>query len=230
VLTFAAICQVALLYLVPDCANAHQCPDFGLAAITQLGHFIVPALLIGSSVAAMVLETQRSLPSGGNLIVMGSYQLARLSWQGLEELATWYFRSQGYTVERRGGTRPDGGIDLLIRRHGQEIPVQCKLGANGYVGVRATRELGGVVLQRRSRMGILITAGGFSNDAVKFAEEANLRLISGQEFVQMLERDRVCPRDGAPLRLRVARPGTHYAGRPFFVCSHRGCNYRLPLE
>jgi restriction system protein len=230
VLTLAAICQVALLYLVPDCANAHQCPYFGLAAITQLGHFIMPALLVGSSFAGMVLETQRSRPSGANLIVMGSHQLARLSWQGLEKLATWYFRSQGYVVERRGGMRPDGGIDLVIRKDGLVILVQCKLRGNSFVGVKDVRELYGVVMHRGSGGGILITAGGFSDDAVKFAEGTNLKLISGHEFVQMLENGQYCERHGVRLELKVARPGTRFAGRAFLGCPHRDCNYRLPLE
>ena len=41
-----------------------------------------------------------------------------MSWQEFELLVGEAFRRQGYQVEERGGSAPDGGIDLLLYKNG----------------------------------------------------------------------------------------------------------------
>ena len=55
------------------------------------------------------------------------------------------YQSKGYDVEPRGGLRPDGGIDLIVRKGHLHWIVQCKHYRDDSVGVRALRELLGVV-------------------------------------------------------------------------------------
>jgi len=227
-LALAAMWFIVLQHRAPDCTNSHQCANLILAAITYLGQFIVPLLLVVGSSAALALMTRRSEQNVRRRPVTDSGALARLSWLGLEELVAWYYRSQGFAVKKCGGARADGGIDLIIRKNGKEFVVQCKLRSNGCVGVKDVRELAGVVLKSKSDGGILLTAGGFSEVAVRFVEGMNLILISGQDFLEMLQRDRHCPEHNLPLDLKVAGQDTKFAGRAFFGCPRRDCGYKLP--
>jgi HJR/Mrr/RecB family endonuclease len=226
-LVLAAMFYVVLQHPAPDRADLHQLASFGLAAITYLGQFVIPALLIVGSAVAMTLQTRR----GRIQAVTPMANLANLSWRGLEKLTAWYFRGQGYRVRVLGGARPDGGIDLLIQKSGgTEILVQCKLRHQGYVGVKDVRELYGTVMRRGgSTEGILVTAGGFSKEAVKFAKGTNLDLISGHEFARLIETDRFCPTHGQQLSLKVAGHGD-LNGFAFLGCPCCGCKYKLSMH
>ena len=68
-----------------------------------------------------------------------------MSWLQFEDLVAAMYQSKGYDVEPRGGLRPDGGIDLIVRKGHLHWIVQCKHYRDDSVGVRALRELLGVV-------------------------------------------------------------------------------------
>ncbi len=52
--------------------------------------------------------------------------LRGLTWQEFELLVGEAYRRQGYSVEETGGSGPDGGVDLVLRRTGETVLVQCK--------------------------------------------------------------------------------------------------------
>ena len=62
-----------------------------------------------------------------------------IDWFQFEKLVALTYRKLGYTVCRRGGANPDGGIDLLIRKDGETSAVQCKQWRNSLVWVRHLR-------------------------------------------------------------------------------------------
>lgn len=70
---------------------------------------------IGAKRRRRPLETQTGLDS-----------LRALSWRQFELLVGEAFRRQGYTVEETGLGGADGGIDLVLRKHGKLTLVQCK--------------------------------------------------------------------------------------------------------
>lgn len=63
-------------------------------------------------------------------------QLHSIDWFQFEQLTALVYRKLGYTVTRRGGANPDGGIDLAIERDGECIGVQCKHWRTWNVGVK----------------------------------------------------------------------------------------------
>ena len=73
--------------------------------------------------------------------------LQALSWREFEELCAETYRKRGYAVSEtaRGA---DGGVDLVLRRGGERIFVQCKHYAARRVDVRPVRELFGVMPRR----------------------------------------------------------------------------------
>ncbi len=56
----------------------------------------------------------------------GLDSLAAIGWRDFERLVGEAFRRQGYSVEETGLGGADGGIDLILRKHGQRTLVQCK--------------------------------------------------------------------------------------------------------
>ena len=75
------------------------------------------------------------------------------------------FRRQGYAVEERGGSSPDGGVDLVLRKGGQKTIVQCKHWKSQQVGVSIVRELLGAMTAQSASGGIVVTAGSYTADA-----------------------------------------------------------------
>jgi restriction system protein len=121
-------------------------------------------------------ERQKSLPD-----------ISALKWREFEEFIGEAYRRQGYQVEERGGNEPDGGIDLILRKKGEIVLVQCKHWEAEQVGVNIVRELYGVVAAEGATKGIIVTTGYFTRDAEIFAHGKPLLLIRGNELSRLIE-------------------------------------------
>ena len=53
-------------------------------------------------------------------------RLRAIDWFQFEKIVALAYEKLGYTVTRRGGANPDGGIDLVIEKDGETAAVQCK--------------------------------------------------------------------------------------------------------
>jgi predicted nucleic acid-binding protein len=85
------------------------------------------------------------------------------------EVAGWLQR-EGWRVERRGGTG-DGGIDLLARKRGETLAVQCKRYAeHATVTAAQVRELYGAAVAEGATGAMLVTTGHVSAPAHAWAE------------------------------------------------------------
>src|ERR1043166_55627 len=67
-------------------------------------------------------------------------RLRTIDWFQFEKVVAATYRKLGYSVMRRGGANPDGGIDLIIDKNGEQMAVQCKHWKTRDVGVRPVRE------------------------------------------------------------------------------------------
>lgn len=164
-----------------------------------------------------------------------------LDWQRFEALLAEAFRREGYAVRRTDGSGPDGGVDLRLNRDGKATLVQCKHW-KGKAGAPVVRELLGVVAAERAHAGIVVATGGFTKEAIGFADQASrqgqpLRLIDGEELLRMIKAAQrssaapstpregaepdahpSCPACGAIMVRRVASRGPR-AGAAFYGCS-----------
>lgn len=164
----------------------------------------------------------------------GIESIRSLSWHDFEQLLAEAFLRQGYDVEHVGRAGPDGGVDLRLRRDNEVVLVQCKQWLVWNVGVKVVRELYGVVAAERATRGVLVTSGGFSNDAESFARTVPVTLIDGNELVRMIDDVRAskhrmespklvtavpsCPTCGVSMKLRTAKQGKQ-PGSQFWGCS-----------
>ena len=132
-------------------------------------------------------------------------ELKAVPWHEFERLAAAYYEDTGYSVVHTGTAGPDGGYDLVLRKDGERILVQCKKFTREDIGVQTLREFFGVVIAQGAHRGIFITTSGFTPAAMAFGlSQATLELISGLRFAQMVEHLRA----GVPPLPGYASPGT----------------------
>jgi restriction system protein len=112
-------------------------------------------------------------------------QLAALTPAEFEEyVAQRLFARQGYTVQNTPDVK-DGGVDLLVMdAHGRRAVVQCKR-YRGTVGEGIVRDLYGTMIHHDALMAFLVTTGGISEAARRFAAGKPIGLIDGPRLVEL---------------------------------------------
>jgi restriction system protein len=218
------------------------------SALQPLIKFIFIGLAVLSLVAAVVSAFQglfrRSLLDRQS----GLDSLRSLRWREFEQLVGEAYRRQGYDVEETGGGGADGGIDLVLRGHGETVLVQCKQWRERQVSVDKIRELFGVVTAEGADRGILVTSGNFTKDAQSFKVGKPLTLVDGPALTQLVRDVQpsrspsvpappsvpaatpTCPRCGSPMVLRTAKRGAS-AGSSFYGCiKYPACKGTCPAS
>jgi restriction system protein len=112
--------------------------------------------------------------------------LEAISWQEFELLVGEAFRRQGFVVEETANG-PDGGVDLVLRRHGEKHLVQCKQWRATKVSVMVVRELFGVMAASGAVGGFVVTSGRFTQEARDFASGRNVRLVDGAQLARWVK-------------------------------------------
>lgn len=205
--------------------------------------YIVPFLALVGAVISLLKSSRRRglLQSAAN---SGSKVLTGISWQEFEVLVGEAFRRKGYSVEESGGGGADGGVDLILRKDGEKVLVQCKQWRAYKVGVKAVRELYGVMAATGASHGYVVISGRFTEDAVRFATGREIDLIDGEKLnrlIRAIKHERkvvipkagtavqegggmvlnisipACPKCGSSMVKRMARKGERI-GRQFWGC------------
>ena len=114
-------------------------------------------------------------------------RLAAISWQDFELLVGESYRRKGFAVQELGGEGPDGGIDLVLRRDGEKVFVQCKHWKATSVGVDVVRQIFGVMAAHGATGCVVVTSGSYTSAALNFARGSNVDLIDGPKLLKMME-------------------------------------------
>ncbi len=161
-------------------------------------------------------------------------KLRRLDWYQFEKLVALVYQKQGFIVNRRGGAKADGGIDLILNRGGTHTAVQCKHWQKWNVGVKTVRELLGAMTAERIERGMLVTLRGYTDAAAHFARDHGIQLVAEDDLLSTLksaglasdhefrgllnDQRKFCPKCESKMVLRTSNKGSH-AGRQFWGCS-----------
>ncbi|MBE1159884.1 restriction endonuclease [Dyella acidiphila] len=150
---------------------------FAVMAWISLGACWIGALLsfIGRGRRRRLLDAQTGLDS-----------LRAISWREFELLVGEAFRRQGYVVQETGLGGADGGIDLILRKHGQTTLVQCKQWKNQRVDVKVVREMFGLLTDRGAAAVKIVAIGDYTADAQRFAQGKPIELIHGAALLAMV--------------------------------------------
>ena len=162
-----------------------------------------------------------------------------LEWKRFEEVVSDYYKLIGYRSEvtRMGA---DGGVDVLLYQQGADTPailVQCKSWSQK-VGVKAIRELYGVMAADQVGYGIFATTSDYTNEATQWVVGKSMQLLSGSNLVTMfnaLSEDQLkshlangldgdystptCPNCNQKMVSRTATKGKS-AGNSFWGCAN----------
>ena len=112
--------------------------------------------------------------------------IRRMNWQEFERLVAEAFRRKGFKVELTGQGGADGGIDLVLRRERKVTLVQCKRWQSNSVGAPVVREMFGLMAHHHADAVAIVCTGGFTREAVKFAEGKPIELLDGDELVALM--------------------------------------------
>lgn len=214
--------------------------------LAMIGQYVFPAgLVAGALVSAWKTHKRKGLATDVAADPTTS-TLNQMNWREFEQVAGEAFRQRGYKVTERGGSGPDGGVDLVLRKGSETIVVQCKQYRATQVGVAVVRELFGAMTAEGASGGIVVSLGKFTRDAHAFAGGRNIELITGPALHSLLrdgqrapaatvakapsvEARRIspahiaspaptCPRCNASMLERIARTGGNQ-GKRFWGCS-----------
>lgn len=201
--------------------------------------YVVPlAFLLGAAISALRAARARRLHATVSRSPSRA-ALEAMSWREFEQLVGEIFRQRGFSVEQRGGSGPDGGVDLALRLGRDTYLVQCKQWKARSVGVATVRELFGVMSAEGAVGGFVVASGDFTEEARRFAEGREIELVDTETLLAMLQPAETvdtasnkspsrlaasspdvpaCPQCAAPMALRKARRGAS-AGQSFWGCS-----------
>jgi hypothetical protein len=137
-----------------------------------------------SSVEAAPVASPTPTPAHGD---PATTELQAMRWEQFELLVGEIFRRHGYVVELSAALGADGSVDLMLRRDGECIPVQCKYWKTSRITDREVREFYGTMTDTAAPRGIFVTMGSFSRDAREFAEGKAIELLDGAALEQRIE-------------------------------------------
>jgi len=222
---------------------AEAAPAMVMHAMWAPLQIITPILCLMGAVVSFLRRRKRKQLLVGATQSRSADVLRDISWREFEQLVGEGFRLQGYEVKEQGGARPDGGVDLVLRRGSEVFLVQCKQWRAFKVGVDIVRELYGVMAARGAAGGFVVTSGQFTEEARAFAEGRNVRLVDGGKLMGLVQQARAslgetagkdpwldsrpqvshagsppCPVCSSPMIRRTAKKGTS-AGSQFWGCS-----------
>ena len=132
---FAAIIYIGVTFVLPALLSGHAITANLAKLAEQTGWMLAVLFLVPAPIAAFreyrrkrLLDAQADLSS-----------IRDLTWQEFEALVSEWFRRIGYTVMEKGGSRADGGIDLVATAHHEKILIQCKHWRSRTSSVTASR-------------------------------------------------------------------------------------------
>ena len=206
---------------------------------SALAYGLLAICLAGAAVSLIRQLGQRRLFTKQTSI----RSIRELSWLEFEHFVLEAFRRQGYDAKlTKAGA--DGGVDVVLNGKDGVKLVQCKQWKAKQVGVKAIRELAGVVAAQNAQGGIFVCSGTYTNDAQSFARNADIELIGGKQLERLIRPEQQvfenayvepnpvankCPRCGSDLVQRTSKRGSK-AGSAFIGCAgFPKCRYTRDL-
>ncbi len=108
--------------------------------------------------------------------------LGEIDWFQFEKYCAALLSCEGYVVERKGGAQPDGGVDLIARRGGESMLVQCKHWRTWTVQEKVVREMLGSMAHFKVTHGSIYTLKGWTRPAAEFARQHEITLADAGDL------------------------------------------------
>lgn len=101
-----------------------------------------------------------------------------------EHFVATIFRNKGYSVTETAASG-DHGIDLFLRKNGEEELVQCKVRSTSLVGEPIIRDFFGAIMNSKAKRGYFVTTSKFTNQAIAFSQGKPIILVDINMLVKI---------------------------------------------
>ncbi len=194
VVILAAI-YLTLRYLLPGLLGSHNW-------LTVYSIVYAPVLTFVAALFALRAQWDKHHRRSLLVTQTGLDSIRGMSWRDFERLVGEAYRRQGYRVEEIGGSGPDGGVDLILRRDKETALVQCKRWKQAKGGAPTVRELLGAVMRDGATRGIFVTCGEFTAEAVAEMRGQPIELVNGAALLGLVKQaqGQTGPAQAAPLQ------------------------------
>jgi restriction system protein len=140
--------------------------------------------------------------------------LRSVHWREFENRIAHAFRYRGYVVDHAGHADIDGGLDLIVHKHGLTTLVQCRHWHNRHVEVKDVREMYSLMKHHHASAVKIVACGDYTPDAWKFVVGKPFELIYGETLLAMLEDAPSALDDSVvPFRAPASPPPMHHRAR-----------------
>lgn len=197
---FGVGCFAAIRLGLPTVAHGNPFAQAVVPAANIISWFLLAVGLLGAAMSWIGQRHRRGLLDAQQ----GLDSIAALGWKHFEQLVGEAFRRQGYTVEETGLGGADGGIDLILRKNGRRVLVQCKQWRQRQVGAKVVREMYGLLAHHRADEVKIACSGTYTRDAAEFAQGKPIELIGGEELLRMIRAVQAAPAQAARVAEVVA--------------------------
>jgi ribosomal protein L37AE/L43A len=154
--------------------------------------------------------------------------LAEIDWYQFEKFCSELLRAEGFTVTRKGGAKPDGGVDLITTRNQTTTLIQCKHWKTWKIKESTVRELLGSMVDFEVNKAAVFYSGEATAPAKSLAKKHGIGMVNGralatravkamssEELIKVLQnKTHHCPKCEAPM---VWRTGDF---KSFWGCSN----------
>lgn len=160
-------------------------PDLSSSASGRQHPSYAPAPTYGNTGATERIEPALQAASPPKSTAWSLKLLRDLEWKRFEDLTAAFFREKSYRAETQQ-SGADGGIDVKLYGKESDHPiavVQCKAWNTRQVGIKPVRELLGVITHEQVLAGIFMTTGEYTQEAIAFAKDNPITLLTGELFL-----------------------------------------------
>jgi restriction system protein len=201
----------AIRFGIPAFVHGSPFAQAALPAANIISWFLLAAGLLGATMSWFSQQHRRKLLNAQQ----GLESIAALGWRHFEQLVGEAFRRQGYVVEETGLGGADRGIDLILRKDGRRVLVQCKHWHQKQVGAKVVREMCGLLAHHNADSVKIVCTGTYTRDAAKFAQDKPIELIGGEELLRMVRELQTTPTQTTrPVESVVPTPTASSAAAP----------------
>lgn len=162
----------------------------GAASVWGLAILVATFVAVGNLMAMIAASIFLQSPRWRLLDLQRDLaDLIRMPGLQFEQFVAELLEARGFIVERRGGSRPDGGVDMIATKNSRSYIVQCKQWRQ-YISRPLLQQLYGVVVSNGADGGLFITTGLFSERAKEFVDALNspkIRLVDGTDLSAALQ-------------------------------------------
>ncbi len=179
----------AITSAIADSYSTNSAGHALIKVASQALQYIAPVLfLMASGLSFFARQHRKDLLQNASL----KQDLSKMGWLEFELLIGEVYRRQGYKVQELGGDGPDGGVDLMLKKPGETVLIQCKHWKSMSVGVDVVRQIYGVMAAKNATACKVVISGTYTEAASKFAIDPNksgggqIELIDGPRLFALI--------------------------------------------